>query len=531
MNREGFETVPVNMSQMHHSRKLWGGLAGGLILALVAPASMAVGHSSHPVGEASHPDVGALFGTVTDPDGNPVDGVCLRAEERWYPYREVEYARTSGGGHYFFESLRPTAHVLRINPNCAGSDVVGRFASEWYDGATLRDDATPLRITANETTLALVTLRPSGGIGIDVTDDLGASVTTCARVYPGTQRAFDVSAPDRMRPGDRAIVARGRVLDGTARIGRLAPGSYRLLVGCFSDDGYEAPAPFGYLPQWTAPIEVGAGTDAEVTVELPRAGAIAGRVTDQFGRSLSGWVTTYQTSTRIVDGDWGTSGGYTTGRLAPGTYRLRAEGYARNWYDDYYGYWHGGSFSEWFEDAASFGEATPIEVVAGEASIANLDVVVVAPDVAVTDLQVVDQPIRTSLTDLPGTGIRKDITATIEELAGVEVSYLRYLAYAESVQVDGRRLYQTLDVNSFALAPGGKRVFEYEFATPGALGDVTFHVEACSFIDADRSNDRAKHRSFIGVGGLGGVVVGTGYPYLLPSPGYWSTYRPSNYYC
>jgi hypothetical protein len=495
--------------KMHNSRKLWGGLAGGLILAIAGPAGIAVGHDSHPVGEASHPEVGALFGTVTDAEtGVPLDGVCVAVEHRWRSW-DRDRTWTTGGGHYFFNDLRPGAQIIRLDPNCPHSRFNGRYAAEWFDDGLLRRDATLIKIVANETTVVDVGLEEAGALEVSVTDAAGAEVDTCMSLYPGDIDRFDVSAPDRVYNRSDSVVALADVVNGEARVRSVRPGTYRLLVGCLGWQGGEGPAPYGYIPRWSAPFEVTEHVTSSVDTVLVRAGVISGPILDQAGLKVSARIETYETAAQQADTAYAVNGHFTTGRLSAGTYRLKA----RSWY-----YWGSFSyFSEWFDDhAGTFSAATPIVVSAGLPARIEVEVFVESPDYAVTDLQVSDPEIETAFGSAPAIGVRKDISVTVLEQGNYPYgSTNRMCLWAESRSSStssSRTLIAAETLTGREIRT--PKTFSYSWTPAVAIGDLRIRAEI-RYGDGDPTNDERVLNTYVAVGGAGGVVA-SGASYLPP---------------
>lgn len=498
------------MKTMQNLRKLWAGVAGGLAIALIGPASMAVGHEAHPIGESAHPKAGALFGTVTDGEtGAPIDEVCVDAIHRWRGYGPR--ARTSNGGHYFFDSLPPGGHILRVDPNCQASPTRGTYAFEWFDDQIDRDRATTVKIVAAQTTVTDVTLERSGSIALDVTDGSGADVDTCVSVYPADVERFDVSAPDQVGSRARWLITTLGVVDGERTIGGLRAGSYRLLVGCLGSQRHESPAPFGYIPRWSPLVEVSIGGMTPVTSTLTRAGVIAGTVRDQDGIRREARLSAFETAGRIAARGYAYNGFFATGRLSPGTYRLNA----RNWYS--YGY-----FDEWYDDhASSYAGATSILVDAGASTTINVDVLREVADFAVTELTVTEPEIGTALGGAPSVGVRKEVSVTVAELN----AYPYYdgdtlCVWAESRSTSTSSPSRTLIAAEYLEAAELREPqrFTYSWTPVGAVGDLRIRARLRQG-DANPVNDQRVVETAVAVSGAGGIVAGnvSGYqpPYLF----------------
>lgn len=514
------------MKGMKHSRRLWGGLAGGLVLALVGPAGIAVGHFSHPVQDSSHPDLGQIFGTVTDENGDPLDGVCVSTEHRWHWRWDREYTRTSGGGHYLFHSLRPGAHLVHVDPNCGGSPVRGLFAPEWFDDAATSDQATSIKVTSNTTAVADVSLERSGSISVAVTDDIGDDVTTCLRAYPADIERFDVTAPDRVWDDFDPYGASARVVDGNGTMLGLRSGTYRVLVGCLANGAPERPAAFGYIPRWLPLVTVTAPDDTTVSTVLKRAGAIAGTVTDQFGNRRVSRVTAWETRSNVASYTYGEAEGFETGRLAPGAYRIELRSGCSYFYvdvaassspepmDHCWGY--GSSFREFYDEhAATFSAATPISVLAGEATEIDARVTVRGSNLAVTELEVTDPEVRTAFGSVPSVGLRKDVSVRIDQLGQPYYGEAEVCVWAElgSAEASEQHEHQVIADETIWLEEGDHWAASYGWTPTGVVGDVVIYAIVqhrnwwYSESDIDPSDNQRSIKTFVGVGGAGGAMV------------------------
>lgn len=528
------------------------GLVGGLVLALVGPAGIAVGHFSHPVGEVSHPEAGAVFGTVTDADtGVPLEGVCVSIERNWgvQPFGhgsglpDYSYGQTDQDGHYFSRALRPGLYVVEFDPNCSTSLVRNRYAAEWADGARRLIDAQHFRISKTQTTIVDADLDRAGIITGSVVDDIGDNPSTCVSAYLDDTDPFDVRWPDAVSHKDDELVVTSRVEDGSFRIRGLGTGNYRLLVGCLGAYGpQEAPAPFGYVPSWASVVTLpSGGAEIEASpVTLTRAGSISGTVVDQFGRDqANACVDAWKSSSRPVGASFTTaSGSYEGARLAPGSYRVSANQYwcssPSTWSEDptpspvpiYSHYWQTPRFERtWFDDSPTFGAASPVSVDAGRSTRVDLMVRLLGSDLNVAKLEVTDPTVKTALLEAPAIGVRKDIRVTIREDGILRPSYwypssldrtteARLVVWAQSLnpRMSQKDVIYTED---FELAEGGSKLVSISWTPLRSLGDIAIHAKTCvlrndpwyyqSPTDIFTSNNLRSQETYVGVGGLGGA--------------------------
>lgn len=478
--------------------KSWKGIAGGVALAIAGPAGLAVGHEGHPVGEPTHPKVGALFGTITDAaTGTPIDEVCVLADRRWG--WGDQRTRTSNGGHYFFDSLRPGGYVLRIDPNCQNSPTRGMYAYEWYADRIDRTRATNVKIVAAQTTVTDVALEKAGRISLHVTDETGAAVDTCVALYPHDVETYDVTAPDRTWLRSTSLLTTRSVNDGEVVLGGLREGSYRLLVGCLGHQRHESPAPYGYIPRWTQAIEVAPESSSPIYVSLTRAGVVTGSVRDQDGVRRNARLYAYATAARIASYAGGWNGVFTTGRLSPGMYRMRAVSGAAGYFD------------EWYDGhAETFSAAAPVEVTAGAPTTIRMSVIREIADFSISELTVTDPEVRTVLGSGPNLGLRKDIAVTVEELNDYPYwANARLCIWAESRSSSSSQPARTLVAGEYlsnADLAEPKR-FTYSWTPTVAVGDLRIRA-ILHTVDGSRTNNERVVDTWVGASGLGGVATG-----------------------
>jgi protocatechuate 3,4-dioxygenase beta subunit len=175
-------------------------------------------------------EAGAISGSVTDTDGNPVPGVQVWAFSPGDTWIGSHTTSTGSDGTYRIDSLRPvetgTAYrVLFLPP--AGSGL----APEWFDDAGHRSLATDVTVTGGQTVAGIDgELAQAGAISGSVTDTDGNPV-------PGVR----VSA---FGPGDTLIASHttSTASDGTYRIGAIRPAVYRVR--------FSPPTGSGLAPEW-----------------------------------------------------------------------------------------------------------------------------------------------------------------------------------------------------------------------------------------------------------------------------------------
>lgn len=533
------------------------GVVGGVVLAMVGPAGIAIGHFSHPVGEASHPEAGAVFGTVVAADTQePLEGVCVSIRpSSWTSSSNPSPAshsrglpryadrRTDHDGHYFTGNLRPGSYRVHFDATCPSSTVRNTYASEWAHDALRAKDAARIRVRQGETAIVNEDLQPASTILGTVADELGAAPTTCVTAYLADSDRFDVRWPDSVRNRESEVVARGKVEAGEFRIRGLGAANYRLLIGCLTDDwAEEAPAPFGYIPSWAPTLNVEPGAEVVAdTVTISGAGSITGKVVDQFGRKrrdacVDAWVS----STKAVGGYHAHSSTFDGARLPAGEYRVSASQYwcsSWSWGYDEGGlkgivYYPAGHTSHpfdraWFQNAETFGAATPVEVVNRRATRTDMTVQVLGPDVNVVSLEVTDPKIKTAFTEIPSPGLRKEIRVNVREDGLLRPNWywpwynstpstrVQLVIWAVSRSSRANN-WDMISSSEFTLAEGESRNVSVSWTPAGSLGDLDIVAKACvprypsyPFFglegDVFAQNNTRVQETFVGVGGLGGA--------------------------
>jgi len=325
----------VNASARHRPLRR-AALVPALLLAVLVPATVATAQSE----AVDPPPMGTVSGTVTDPGGDPVEGV-----EVFVGYWDGNSATTGADGTY--EVLAPVGNniVEFVTPDDSP------FASEYWDDSY--GEPTPLRVEAG----AEVT-------GIDAELAVGATVSgsvgdPALEPVPGTQ-VWAYAWWDT--PGWSRWAEVGE--DGTYTITGLPPGNHVI--------SFEPPYESGLVPEYWEDtydpalvdlLSLGLGDEVtSIDAVLSEGGTITGTVTDpqDFGlpeiyvaaEALNGGAY-YETYTDE-------EGNYELANLIPGSYLV-------SFYDEF-----GNFVQEWYDNATSPDAATPVVVTAG-ATTADID--------------------------------------------------------------------------------------------------------------------------------------------------------------
>lgn len=261
---------------------------------------------------------GRIEGTVTGPDGQPARGLAETTEvlPTGYPSgtRGSGEFLPGGGGRY--SVLVPAGqHVVRFGPY--------DYAAEYYDDASSIESATPVSVAPGQAVTGIDAVVSSGAtLTGRVTDTTGA---------PASGVVVTVG-PRKVRTGD----------DGRYSVDGLVPGTETWIY-------FDDPQQLRFVSQV---VVVDVATTPTRDVVLQRGGVISGRVTDFTGEGLNASVQ--------VSGPNQYSG-LTAGSPAAGTYSIVvAPGThtVRFSYPDY--------LPEYYDDAASFTDATPVTVLVGQ---------------------------------------------------------------------------------------------------------------------------------------------------------------------
>ena len=293
---------------------------------------------------------GAISGTVAGATGDPVPYACVdvvRPGGSWVAFDEDD------GDGFLVGGLPPGDYLVRFE-DCWFGD----HAFEWYDDADSRLTATPVTVEAGQVVS-----------GIDAELSLAAHI------------AGSVTSDD---PGDpiEGVCVQARDAAGDIAGWGYGYGEYGYSVGGlrgsvtlrFEDcgSGTHAYEWFDDAATRAAATPV-ATTEGEVTSDidasLGQAGWVQGRITNHVGAPVR-WtcVEAFDAGGDHVAYDFtGGQGRYTLRGLRAGDVRLRIAGC-----------WGEGYRTEWWDGGASFDEATPVPIVAGDIT-SGIDAVLEAP--------------------------------------------------------------------------------------------------------------------------------------------------------
>jgi hypothetical protein len=304
------------------------------------------------------PDGAIISGTVTSgtAGGPTVRGICVTLVDS---QANSSSATTSGAGTYSFRRLAPGSYYLYFAGGCGSS---GSYAPQYFDAQAGSGAARRIDVGYGSVATADAAMLPGGTISGTITSQRSGLPLRgmCATAF--SQQQTDDEVEDIADVGAFAFFPETVAAspDGAYRVVNLSPGLYLISLGPCSSMSY-APAWFapegGALPQW---VSVGAGqVTAGVSVGLPRAGAVSGRITavlpggrirgvagiiaqplmiggvsDQFGDTVA-----LLTLPGGLDFHSGNNGAYAVPGLAPGRYTVQFEPsmfapFGTQWYKD-----------------------------------------------------------------------------------------------------------------------------------------------------------------------------------------------------
>ncbi len=313
---------------------------------------------------------GSISGTVTDVNGDPVEGIEVSTSDGW--------SLTTSDGSYLITGLIPGSYAVFFRDV---DDVADRgYLSEWYDDADNEDSATPVVVADGEVVAGIdAELSVGGSISGRVTDEAGDPL---ALIHVMLGPVY----------GEAVTEA-----DGSYRINGLVAGSYtvrfadtqdRYLTEWFDDATDEASA---------TPVAVAQGaTVSGIDAQLALGGSISGTVTDQAGDPIA------DVFVGLGEPDFkgtytGADGSYQITGLAAGSYTVRFA----DMQDRY--------ATEWFDDATDEASATPVAVAQG-ATVSGIDAqLALGGSISGTVTDQAGDPIANVYRRAGGAGLQMDI--------------------------------------------------------------------------------------------------------------------------
>ncbi len=292
---------------------------------------------------------GQISGTVTDVSSDPVNGACV------YVYQAGTFvtSTTSGVGGTYDATVPPGAYTVEFASGCGNGT---NLASQWYNGAQSEASATPVTVTAGQTSTGINgQLLPFG------------SITGTARSVSGTPLPDICVLAQPVSSGTPGYYDTTTAADGTYSLTDVPAGSYYVE---FEWCGYTTQ---GYLTQYygdsptaqaSTPVVVtpGAATPS-INASMLTGGSVSGTVTTGTTPLPDVCVYVFNGSTLVTSAYTGDDGTYTTyEQLAPGQYQVEFDPTCS-------AYGTGGAQSlvpQWYGGSATQSASTPITVTNGQ---------------------------------------------------------------------------------------------------------------------------------------------------------------------
>jgi protocatechuate 3,4-dioxygenase beta subunit len=268
---------------------------------------------------AGDPPGGAITGTITDGNGDPISGAAVIGDS--VVCCTTAFALAAADGTFAMSDVAPGTYRVRA--------AAFGYVSEYYDGVFTFFEADD------------VVVAPDGLVaGIDISLGAGGSISGVVRDGDGNpiDGAYMFAGSDACCFSNYAYTA----ADGSYTIAGLTPGMYRVQAQKqgFAQEYYDNV--FGYNDATLVGVNEDA-TTPDIDFDLGTGGAIAGKITDQNGDPLFG-ASIYANRVDACCGSGYTNsaddGTYTMTGLVPGVYRVYVEafGYPTRFYDGTYSY-------------------------------------------------------------------------------------------------------------------------------------------------------------------------------------------------
>jgi len=323
---------------------------------------------------------GSISGTVT---GNTtgLTGICVVVDNG--SGGPPTFATSTNGGAYTLSNLPAGSYVIRFDNNndCSSTPNAGSWVSQWYSAASSFQNATPVSVTAGNTTSNInATMSGGGSIRGTVT---GPTTSTdlqyiCAIVDTG-----------QFGPGGAQPIAASTATDGTYQLNNLPTGqTYKIRFDNNGDCPESQANPGSWLTQWwnnqsssnnANPVpSSGTLTTTPVTginANLAAGGIIAGKVINSAnGNNLQGICVSGQQQNQFGGGGFpafaqtASDGTYAIKNLSSGAYQVTFSGCQNS---------AGSWVQQLWESASAQNTATALNVTAPN-SVTAIDAAMVA---------------------------------------------------------------------------------------------------------------------------------------------------------
>lgn len=286
------------------------------------PIPVTLGHTTSGIDAVL--DIGAaVTGTVTDPAGNPVDGVFVNLIPG-----SGNATSTDAQGHYTITGAAAGLYTACFDGSYANSATAPYgYSSDCLDGRP------SFQLAAGQTVTQDATLQAAGAIGGSVSGANGPLAGVWVNVFDSTGGQVNGTSTDE---------------NGTWQLPGFAPGTYTVCYDpSYTSGGYRRSCYQGQPEGAGTPVTVTSGQLTTVDDTLQQGAGIAGRVTDSAGAPLSG----VQVTAAALGGGFAwyyattdQDGNYSIGGVTPGSYSVcfdaanaqgpAAGGYAYQCYDN-----------------------------------------------------------------------------------------------------------------------------------------------------------------------------------------------------
>ena len=421
---------------------------------------------------------GTISGTVYDGNGAPVAGASITAmsalavDSTGVGADGQVWAGWNGGwavsdenGVYRIEGLHAGEYLALAQTWTQWS-----YVAQWYNGATVADEATPIAVAEGAETpgidFDLPTASFSGAIAGKITDERGDPLSDA---FVTAETNVDGGTPGQSDQHVRAYALTDRT--GAYVIEALPAGAYR--VSAAAQIGWEYVQrwyPDGAVPQEAEPVVVGDGERREgIDLALPSGvglGRLSGLVRDGEGHPLAGAhvdATASFESPQQDDGSVGpifsaygvsdSSGAYEIRSLPAGSYVVHAA------------YWDGDQFGQaWYDGVVHPDQATPVALAEDE-------------DRRAIDFQLEIRPMYGTVEGLVTTESGLPIQRAYVELSSVgrHNQFGAPIWYASTHAVTdekGRFIIEQVAEGSYLMAVYGRAGFEY-YDDAASVADAT----------------------------------------------------------
>ena len=322
------------------------------VFELATPVEVAAGQTRSGI-DAQLAKAGAISGVVTTADGGELGASCVVASGDNGTVKQVPVTVT---GFYRAAGLRSGNYKVHFN-DCSTNFFPSPpprndYVDEWWNDQPSEATAGPVTVVAGAAAdvTANAVLARGGAISGVVTQPNGSPVVFhCVDAVQGA-----------------TSIRTTTTITGYYELKGLRPGAHHVrFASCYGVSGFAAEwwsdAPS--LDTSTAVDVTAGGVRSGVNAVLDPAGYLEGRVTDAQGNGVRACVDVYDEALRVSFGNVanhnGITGNYRVGGLNDSGYHLRFRDCRLGTHTD-------GLAHEWFQDAATIGESTPLVAAKGE---------------------------------------------------------------------------------------------------------------------------------------------------------------------